>query len=161
MAITPTIDDKYKAYIWNYLKLDSDLELYEVISSEGSTTVVESIKNDEATPVEDLTAPETDKEVVKRLEDIDATSKKRKDPPSSTKSNPKKKTKANAKSKKTAGSDDDFDAESESGSDFDHDEEDASDEEKQLIKKEMKETPRKEPPVPVSHQSHQRTENRF
>lgn len=130
VTITPLIDDKYKSFIWNYLKAEKDLEFYENIAvaplqikaAEDTTKNDESTANSETMEIDHDNQKENDSmEVV-----TPQTPNKRKQPPKAAKKKapPKKKAKSKPKAKKkkkkttkkiSAGnSDDDFDANSES-----------------------------------------------
>ncbi|KAG2206002.1 hypothetical protein INT47_005320 [Mucor saturninus] len=138
-SITPLVDDKYKSFIWNYLKLEGDLEFYENIEVVNQAPAIETTNQantvstnhqgpENAMDIDDGLIDNIGTKSVKAPESevLFGVSKKRKGPPTSKKKTaakkkakskpkpkPKKKKKSSAKLK-AGNSDDDFEGGSES-----------------------------------------------
>lgn len=165
MSVTPLIDDRYKSFLWNYLKIESDLEFYEdraplALANNGSKS--EQGPSENKTAENDVSLEETasmDDAGQQQEASPPSVIRKRKAPPVKKKPTPKKKAKAKPKPKrKTAtkkkayagGSDDDFeggsDEESDSESDFEDDLSEES-EESEANEESMTEDEDDQPPV--------------
>lgn len=125
-TITPLVDEKYKAFIWNYLKLEKELEFYENIATQDPEVESQNIV-EEVIPLIDTSAPELEEpviELIQKAENTTSSGTKRKTPPKSKKKStpkkkPAKKAKKPAKKKKkvvVGDSDDDYDAAGDSSS---------------------------------------------
>lgn len=124
-TITPLVDEKYKAFIWNYLKLEKELEFYENIATQDPEIESEN-RPENVIPPMDTSAPELEQpviEMMQRAENATSSGTKRKAPPKSKKKatpkkKPAKKAKKPAKKKKVVlgDSDDDYEAAEDSSS---------------------------------------------